>query len=202
MVYIPTFGWFLWFWIVGIYINISVPWMLWLIIYVILVLNPVQILKKNFFIAKEELPEVWHCHPLSLDVLPEPLRCQAASKTFNRLRMAKVLWGHGLGLVATGRKIDAPPTRLGGCWASGNSAWLLCLTSWKFHYKGLLFVKAFALVHFDGKDRWWKSIWFYTVHSFVTLSLYPFRLRFRRAELKKQFLRLLTLKFHRLSGGP
>jgi len=46
--------------------------------------------KPMIFLPSEELPEVWHCHPLSLDVLPEPLRCQAASKTFSRRRMAKV----------------------------------------------------------------------------------------------------------------
>jgi len=45
---------------------------------------------KPMIFLPSELPELWHCHPLSLDVLPEPLRCQAASKTCNRRRMAKV----------------------------------------------------------------------------------------------------------------
>ena len=88
---------------VGIYTNISVPRMpLWVIIDTSsLFWTPFRFPEKTSSIAKEELPEVWHCHPLSLDVLPEPLRCQAASKTFSRRRMAKVdPWGHGPGLVA------------------------------------------------------------------------------------------------------
>lgn len=102
-------------------------------------------LKKQLQSPKEELPEVWHCHPLSLDVLPEPLRCQAASKTFNRRRMAKVLWGHGPGLVATGRKlmhhrhslVDVGHPEI----AHDSCVWLLKNST----TRGWYFVKAFAL---------------------------------------------------------
>ena len=63
-----------------------------------------------------------------------------------------------------------------------------CLCFLKNPLQGAAFCKGFfALVHFDGKTRWWSMNIFddFTVHLFVTLSLYPTSLAVSHDRTKK-----------------
>ncbi len=113
--------------------------------------TPKILIFRHFCWIAKELPEIWHCHPLSLDVLPEPLRCQAASKTFTRRRMAKVPWIVNLPCrrwtLSHWRPVKQLMPRKFGFFFGHPEIAHFCLTSWI--QKGLLFSKAFCIVDFD-----------------------------------------------------